>query len=87
MLCLLGPGGNSISCSGWGEAAREDVGLDREEGLDNELCCLTAEAGVRNGLTLLGRLPFRGGVCGIEVLEVFAEGFRANSPDGATASL
>lgn len=66
MLCLLGPvgGGTSESCGGRGDTARDGGLVDWDKGLDKVLCCLLVLVlvGVRKGLTLLGRLPFRGGV-------------------------
>ena len=85
--------GGSGSCGGGGggggrgETAR-DGGLDRDGGLASGLCCLEAVPVGRNGFTLLGKVLFRGGGCGIELANVFAVVlFRAKSPDGAMASL
>lgn len=89
MLSLAGVGlcgGGSATGGAWGEPPPEE-GLCCEGGLERELWFFTAVVGVRRGLTLRTLLPFRGGVCGIELEAcVVVVAFRASSA-GAKASL
>jgi len=70
-----------------GEPLREEVREDTDDGRDIEPWSLTALACVRNGLTLRGVLPSRGGVWGIELFTGVFEPLRAKLDEGDNASL